>query len=126
MKPTSIAVILLLFGIVLAGAPPSTASATYPPKKMMFRGNVKEVAPGAKFAWFVMNGGGSKKYQRVKILVNPRTKWEGLGKKPRKLPIGAPVCVDGVQVSDLVFRATRIEGLDPEAAPNAAKFGKNR
>ena len=126
MKRSSIAAILLLSGILLAGAPPATASHPPGPKKMMFRGNVKEAAPGGKFTWFVMNGGGSKKYQRVKILVNPRTRWEGLGKKPRKLPMGAPVCVDGVQVSDLVFRATRIEGLDPEAAPNAARFGKSR
>ena len=89
--------------------------------KKVFGGKVLE--SHAPENWFLMKGGASKKYARVRINVDKKTRWSGVPLKGQPLKEGDPVQVTGVPAADGAFRALTVEVLDPKAQPggNAAK-----
>lgn len=91
---------------------------------MLFRGRVQAVGPGKKIPWFTMNGGGSKKYSSVRIIVDPKTGWKGRAARSRRVSVGEPVEVDCSALPDGSFRALSVLGADPKAGPSAAVMGR--
>jgi hypothetical protein len=92
------------------------------PRKIPFGGRVLSV--DAKTGSFVMQGGGSKRYPRPRILHDKRTRWTGVRAKKLALKAGDSVRVEAVPEKDGAFRAVSIEVQAPERPPKAASFGK--
>lgn len=80
----------------------------------LFGGKVLEVRQDQH--WFVMNGGASRKYSRVRINYDAQTKWTGVSLGGRPLRLGEPVQVTATPQGD-AFRASVVLVLDPNATP---------
>jgi len=89
-----------------------------------FGGKVLE-ANGAG-GWFIMQGGASKRYARVKILLDKRTKWTGVPRKEKTVRPGDNVRVVATSTPEGAFRATSLDLQDPQARPAAAAAGRVR
>jgi hypothetical protein len=100
------------------GRKTSASAAPSPPK--VFGGRVLEVDP--KNTWFVMQGGGSKRYPRVRIQHDKKTRWTGIKAKAAKLKPGDSVRVNATLVKDITFKAVDVEVQDPNAQPVAGKL----
>jgi len=87
---------------------------------MTFGGSVREANPREKS--FVMNGGASKKYARVKVRYDDATKWTGLPRKAGMPAVGAPVRVECVEEKDGTFRAVSIRLQNPNEKPVGGKL----
>jgi hypothetical protein len=72
---------------------------------------------------FIMNGGASRKYARVRINLDKKTRWAGVPLQGRPLRVGEPVQVTGVPADGGAFRALIVDVQDPNARPggNARK-----
>ena len=103
------------------GAVPS-AGATAPEK--MFLGRVLEVDPANK--WFRMQGGGSKKYPRVKMVVEKSTRWLGQVPRPARVRTGDFVRARGPLLNGDTFRAVSVELLPKDERPIASGAQKSR
>ena len=116
----------LLLGLVLglegcqAGAgqqsPPPRPAASSGPK--VFGGKVLEANPSG--GWFIMQGGASKRYARVKVLYDKQTHWSGMARADHKVRAGDAVRVNAVPDRDSAFRATSLELQQPNEHPSAA------
>jgi hypothetical protein len=84
---------------------------------MIFGGKVLEVHQDQH--WFLMNGGASRKYSRVRILHDAKTKWTGVPLAGRALRLGEPVQVTATPAGDS-FHATNVLVLDPNARPGGS------
>lgn len=102
--------------LVLLSVPVSGAD-TRPTRPMIFGGKVLEVHQDQR--WFLMNGGASRKYSRVRILHDLKTKWTGVPLAGRALRLGEPVQVTVVPTGD-AFRAVNVLVLDPNAVPGGS------
>lgn len=113
---TFLAVALGLLSIV------SRVSATEGhPRPKLFGGKVLEVHQDQH--WFVMNGGASRKYSRVRINYDAKTKWTGVRLDGRALRLGEPVQVTATPQGD-AFRASVVLVLDPNASPAGSSPAK--
>lgn len=104
----------LLLGLLLS----STCSVVNPaqsPRKT-FGGPVLEVHPEQH--WFLMTGGASKKYARVHIVYDAKTRWTGVPLRGRALKVGERVQVIATPQGE-VFRAQIVEVQDPNPRPGA-------
>jgi len=111
---------LLLAGFTLLSMPATIAGESSPRPKL-FGGKVLEVHQ--KQHWFLMNGGASRKYPRVRILHDSKTKWTGVPLAGRALRLGEPVQVTAIPVGD-AFRAVNVLVLDPNAEPGGSSPSK--
>jgi hypothetical protein len=87
------------------------------PRPKLFGGKVLEVHPDQH--WFLMNGGASKKYPRIRIVHDRKTRWTGVPLRGRALRLGEPVQVTALPAGD-AFRAVNVLVLDPHAEPGGS------
>jgi hypothetical protein len=66
---------------------------------------------------FVMRGGGSRKYARVRVVCDVKTQWSGIDFKGKRVKVGDPVRVTAVPARDGAFRAVTLTKLDPHEKP---------
>lgn len=104
----------ILFALAGTRSPAQGDSASRP---KLFGGKVLEIH--ADQHWFLMNGGASKKYARVRILHNAKTRWTGVPLAGRTLRLGEPVQVTAVPAGN-AFRALNVLVLDPHAVPGGS------
>jgi len=106
----------LLGGALLLSMPSANAE-TSAARRMIFGGKVLEVHQSQH--WFLMNGGASRKYSRVRIHHDQKTRWTGVPLAGRALRLGEPVQVTVVPAGD-AFRAVNVLVLDPNARPGGS------
>jgi hypothetical protein len=104
----------LLLGLLLSLACPADSPAQGARKT--FGGAVLEVHPAQR--WFLMTGGASKKYPRVHITYDAKTRWTGVPLRGRALKVGERVQVIATPKGE-VFRAQIVEVQDPNPRPGA-------
>lgn len=111
----AITFLAVALGLLSAG---SRVSATKgQPRPKLFGGKVLEVHQDQR--WFLMNGGASRKYSRVRINYDAQTKWTGVPLDGRALQIGEPVQVTATP-QGTAFRASQVLVLDPNATPGGS------
>lgn len=104
-----IALVALGCGVALSAVEGSAQTV-----RKTFGGAVVEAHPEQH--WFLMTGGASKKYPRVRISYDGKTRWTGVPLRGRALKIGERVQVIA-SLQGEVFRAQTVEVLDSEARP---------
>jgi hypothetical protein len=118
----AVSIALLLMLLATVGSGPVRGGAA--PTTKTFGGKVLEVNDRER--WFVMQGGASKRYARVKILVAKTTSWTGVASKRNKLRPGDPVRVVAAPDTETAFRAVSVQVLDPSEKPVGASPSVSR
>ncbi len=119
-RPWCLPAALALLALTGCRQPPeqisqAAAAAPKPTGPKTFGGPVLEV--NTKENWFVMRGGGSQRYARVKILLDKKTKWTGLPVENRMPKVNQVVRVQTAAPKGDDFPAVTVHVHDPNERP---------
>src|SRR2546426_378658 len=119
LRMDSPALRLLLRCTVLFAAVVSCQPALAGEDTKLFVGPVLQTNP--REGWFIMRGGGSKRYARVQIRCDGKTQWSGIDIKQKKVKPGDPVRVTAVPDKAGRFRAITLHKIDPHQKPSMGR-----